>query len=456
MMVRRVAPAALLALAIGASLLPSGASVLPDECSEIRFVGPACRRPNGLLELTLDDGTRLLTHGADPIATHRGNDLFEVKKRNPSCVKDTDTQPHVQLLYTHGVDRASRYPKMLYKIRRMAKIINGLLYEEAREFNRTARYRMACSKGEPSVIHRQLPLTRETGDFFNVVTEVRRAGFVDPLAKYWIFYDEFYGGLGGVATLLPDDRLVAENRSNFGPSYGVFYGYTNNFGIEALMHEGAHNLGAVQNSAPNTSGAGHCIDDLDIMCYPDGGPRASRFRTNVCARVHFDCGHDDYFHPKPGKRNYLRRNWNLGSPLNKYFAGCSYRIGQLLVGTAGVDPDKQIEQTLDDWDPVAARSYTIPKRCRGHGFALQGFVSSQGLPVDPYVPDLSLFGVPPRDAIISQVAAPDFNVCFFAGKRALRCYDDVGTDRGRVPKSATKARIMFNGGITGTYIFNVM
>ena len=40
------------------------------------------------------------------------------------------------------------------------------------------------------------------------------------------------------------------------------------------MHENAHNEGAAQYSAPNSTGTGwHCNEYDDILCYVDGGDK---------------------------------------------------------------------------------------------------------------------------------------------------------------------------------------
>jgi hypothetical protein len=88
-----------------------------------------------------------------------------------------------------------------------------------------------------------------------------------------------------------------------------------------MLHEITHNLGAVQGSAPNSTGevggvaAGHCVDEQDIMCYADGGPNnAMRL---VCPALSgsvtetYDCGGDDYFNATPPVGSWLASHWNL-------------------------------------------------------------------------------------------------------------------------------------------------
>jgi hypothetical protein len=77
-------------------------------------------------------------------------------------------------------------------------------------------------------------------------------------------------------------------------------------------HELGHNLGAVNNSAPNSSNAGHCVDEYDVMCYRDAD--GTRLRTVCPDRAHdqrLDCEHDDYYHTDPSPGSYLATHWNV-------------------------------------------------------------------------------------------------------------------------------------------------
>ena len=114
--------------------------------------------------------------------------------------------------------------------------------------------------------------------------------------------------------------------------YALAYG---NMSKRTFMHESGHNLGAVPNSAPNSSGAAHCNDGMDIMCYADGGYKSDYRRTACTDREHFDCNHDDYFHPDPAPGTYLYENWNVGSCLNDFLT--SSRCNKAPVVAAGAD-----------------------------------------------------------------------------------------------------------------------
>jgi hypothetical protein len=68
-------------------------------------------------------------------------------------------------------------------------------------------------------------------------------------------------------------------------------------------------MGAVQLTAPNTSKAGHCTDEVDVMCYRDTSTTVTRQVCNRAGQV--DCNNNDYFHPNPGPSNYLANKWNV-------------------------------------------------------------------------------------------------------------------------------------------------
>ena len=71
----------------------------------------------------------------------------------------------------------------------------------------------------------------------------------------------------------------------------------------AVVHEMSHALGAVQDSAPHTDGAGHCTDGSDVMCDAGGAGCADAKRM--------DCGGDDYFGVAPASGSYLATHRNL-------------------------------------------------------------------------------------------------------------------------------------------------
>lgn len=133
----------------------------------------------------------------------------------------------------------------------------------------------------------------------------------------------------GSATQHGYDNPVNQGRNGRGDLFGLVYGYggadfegdlPGNVGEgerrTTFLHELSHTLGAVQLNAPHSSGAAHCYDGADIMCYDDGGPYYQNGGSllSLCSGDLFtsslDCNKDDYFNSSPAAGSYLADNWN--------------------------------------------------------------------------------------------------------------------------------------------------
>ena len=84
-----------------------------------------------------------------------------------------------------------------------------------------------------------------------------------------------------------------------------------------FLHEVGHTIGAVQVSAPHSTGAGHCYTSVDVMCSADGGSWFVGGGTmeSVCpqppvGQFTFDCEGRDYYEVDPRPRSYLGTHWN--------------------------------------------------------------------------------------------------------------------------------------------------
>jgi hypothetical protein len=135
-------------------------------------------------------------------------------------------------------------------------------------------------------------------------------------------------GVAGIAQTPVDDIADPGNFANAGGRFALVFGTAattsdpffsplQEYPAEFFLHEVAHTLGAVQDSAPHSTGAGHCFDEHDVMCYADGGPKNAL--ETLCgspfspANETFDCGLDDYLNPAPASGSYLATHWNLQS-----------------------------------------------------------------------------------------------------------------------------------------------
>ena len=472
---RRIVAAALVACAVTTSAFagaPSG-----SRCAGGRFVtavGWACPGPGGLWRVTLDDGFTFLTHGPDPLDSHGDEDTFyryyEVKPRDPSCVSSPTSEFHIQVLYSHPAGSKDNFQKRQALIKRTVERMNGLLYAEGAEFGRPLRFRMRCLRGSLSIANATLDVQPGAG-FGDIVTAMRSAGYTSPLIKYWLYFEDVAPpGAGGTAQAFLDTTPNADNEANFGPNYGVFWSHQGNaegkkhqvaedYLANAMMHEGAHNLGAVNNMAPNSTLGGHCTDDSDVMCYADGGPNAPRYAYGRCTTLHFDCKHDDYFNPKPKPSNYLATHWNLASPLNRFVGGCHYKAGALTAGTGPVDVD---DAGLADQRISSAR-VSIPTRCRGRAFGASAAL--QPLPALGSalgrIPATELAfqagtGHAGPEAVLTSLLDPDVDVCFLKRNRLLGCSQDGPSETGTVPKAATTALIRQITGLNTIYTFSII
>lgn len=413
---------ALFALSIVVAGFLSQAQASACRPEHVPGVGRACRLPGGWLVL-LGDGTAVLTHGGDPIGGF-GTALAGTPAL-PSCVADPAIGYRGHAIYARALDAADRYAAIAPEIRRMIWSANGMLRAEAAEFGRALDYRMLCDNGDVTVTEVVLTVPIDRSNFNTVVTELRARGFASPLEKYWIWYDgrpPFTPA--GIATIEQDDRPDAANYNGYGPSYAVTWGFAGEFGAYVMMHESAHNLGAVQLEAPHTSGGWHCNDGLDVMCYADGGSSSS-YDPAVCGVEHFDCGHDDFFHLDPPPFSHLSESWNLAAPVNRFVAGCIYATELVAPGTG-------------------ARAHAVPTACRGRPYSLAG--SAPQPPVGHGPRASSLGGAGPL---------PDFDVCWFAGTAQVRCDTSLGAERGRVPPSATEARVTLAAG-AGVYVLSAI
>jgi hypothetical protein len=214
----------------------------------------------------------------------------------------------VQAVYAVASDVVSSYDSLLPSLLQWSGVADDVFATSAAETGGTRRIRWATDAScVPTVLQ---VVMSPTGDdaFSNTISELQAAGLNRTDRKYVVWVDSnLYCGIGNVKG---DDSPGPGNLNNFGPSYGrtdrgCWGGYTE-------AHELMHNLGGVQLSAPHSTGAWHCTDEYDRMCYREN----SATMTYPCLQGHdnvFDCGHDDYFSTAPEANTYLANNWNAAN-----------------------------------------------------------------------------------------------------------------------------------------------
>ena len=232
-----------------------------------------------------------------------------------ACIGDGVTGARVQLVYARAGNVPSRYSSVLPLLRQYASDADDIINVSAGRVGQGRRVRYVTNNScLPEVLNITLS---NTGDdsFGNMVSELRAKGLNAKDRKYLVFMDAAVG-ICGLGQVYMNDRGDEYNPNNHGYWVnGVQQGSAMFARVDAscwqyaAAHEMLHNLGAVQNSAPNSSGAGHCTDEVDVMCYRDTSTTVTR---QVCSRAgQVDCNNNDYFHPNPNSGSYLDTNWNV-------------------------------------------------------------------------------------------------------------------------------------------------
>ncbi|MFJ3921875.1 RICIN domain-containing protein [Streptomyces sp. NPDC090022] len=224
------------------------------------------------------------------------------------CDGDGSSGNRVQVVYVHppGKDRFSEYFASLRKWAADADVIYSASAQETGGI-RHIRY-VTAADCTPTVLNIELSAAA-LAEFSATNRALAEKGLDRRDRKYMIFADaQVYCGIG---TFNGDERPGQSNLSNFGPSYGRTD--TGCWGGHTAAHELGHNLGAVNNSAPNTSRGAHCTDEWDVMCYSDSPyyPKMRNVCSNRAAENILDCNHDDYFHTSPKPGSYLATHWNI-------------------------------------------------------------------------------------------------------------------------------------------------
>jgi hypothetical protein len=287
---------------------------------------------DGLLKVRSADGYSYTTHGPDfrndfELDDHGSSIDVSDPQRSPSCVANPTTDYYTEVLYGYPASATNQLSTKRADIQGVMGRIDSVLNEESlASGGPTADYRVRCeSDGSVRVSAFSAPVSG-AATFTQIVNAAKAAGFNNPRADYTIFYDgPGPSGACGTGYMYDDETLAATNKNNNpGGVYGSGYAasYSGCWFGRTPMHESAHNMGAVQAGAPDSTGdGGHCDQGSDVMCYLDGGSLRQDY-PQPCpiapSELHFDCGWNSYFDSAPEPGEYLSTHWNLGSTLNRF------------------------------------------------------------------------------------------------------------------------------------------
>lgn len=323
-----------------APLTQADKSVCAENYHQDKAQGQVCKTRGNFLKVKLRNGSTVDTHGPDPIkndyyaARRPATAAAVVRAQNAFNVSPTP-QPvacapagalRFQAIYavpTASPNQSATYDPLMQQEIQTA---NGFVNSEAQVTSSGATGRhlaFACDGGGlPAVINTVLTTPCATSTFSSIDSDLQANGFNNSNTKYWVFFDCNspqipYAGQG---QLYYDDR-ANPNYNNQGNMVAIEYNYSGDALWDVALHEASHTMGAVQTTTPNTTGAGHCTDGYDIMCYNDGGPTGNLYGIVCADRTHYDCHYDDYFNTDPASGSYLAQHWNLGGPYNSFLWG---------------------------------------------------------------------------------------------------------------------------------------
>lgn len=332
---RRLVLVAGVVLAASSALSSPGASAAPGESCDHRQqkvaddpeTGPVC------------------SHGDDPATDSAGAQVFPADSGvvpAPPCYDDGRAANRIEVLYGHPADRPDNYAASVDRIR--ATVAFADHYFEQSDAGTTQRLRWLCDAEGQVVIHK-VALTPVGDDgtftFGDMYRSVALGGGKGKNKSSYRSRDRIYVTfVDGVNDAYPfcgqgnfdaDDSPRPSNKNNTGPAYSLVACWNGT----TTLHEIGHNLGAVQYSAPHTSGAAHCYDEFDVMCYDDNGSYfrgpdgvrgtsddrqvqvvcadAATLLLNAGSQTQFDCSQDDYYNPNPAPGSYLATHWNIAS-----------------------------------------------------------------------------------------------------------------------------------------------
>jgi hypothetical protein len=230
------------------------------------------------------------------------------------CVTDGSTGNRIQALYVREQGTADRWPSVGSGLLKAAAVANGV-YWSSSGGKRQLRF-VTDSACRPTV--ERLTVTASQARSMGSLTDALRArGYSRPDRKYLVWMDNTRGC--GIAEEYLSDARSTDNPNNDGDMIAVVYRGCWGGIVEA--HELTHTLGAVQRSAPHSTGVyGHCTDSNEVMCYVDGsGKRQVAVCSSRSDAPLLDCGRDDYFSMAPRSGGYLSQHWNVAT--NSFLVG---------------------------------------------------------------------------------------------------------------------------------------
>jgi RTX calcium-binding nonapeptide repeat (4 copies) len=294
------------------------------------------------------DARAKVTKPARDAAAHR---RIAIAPAAAPCPDGGTSGKRIEVIYGVPQDRVNQYSASVATIRDTIALADGFL-DSATPSLGGQHYRWLCENGSDVTVRNAtlLPVGGDNSfnftDMFNSLVNQTGLGlgnvnYDKPDRIYLTFVDQIQDvyPFGGQGTVVSDDtpNPAANLNNDSTPEYSLVAYYD----ASIVEHELGHNMGAVQLSAPHSSGAYHCYEQQDEMCYNDGGSYFTNGGQIVASCPNdpyylFDCGHDDYYAASPPAGSYLDTHWNTKNsdfltPLTNSMPQCT------ITGTAAAD-----------------------------------------------------------------------------------------------------------------------
>ena len=314
----------------------------PEGATPVRITPnhPACGVGFTAQEYLGETPFAVCTHTyADPAPTRGPKN--GVARVAPICHGNGVNGARLQLIYMYIEGQPNRGSEFIPRIvNEWVPAMEGAFRTTSAEQGREIGMRLHMPGCKIEITTIQIPedeATPDGGQFSRIANQVR-ASVNATDRKFHVWFDGPSGGPCGVGETLAVIPVVGDNATpanphNFGvdfplnPQVAVSFRLPVNvpnwqngkpacwgsgaMGALVEVHEVLHTLGAVSVTSPNSNGLGHCRDELDIMCYSEGGVKTVP-RCAVLVEL-LDCGSDDYFNARPPLGSYLSLNWNTAN-----------------------------------------------------------------------------------------------------------------------------------------------
>ena len=235
-----------------------------------------------------------------------------------SCDGDGTSGYRTQAMYVVEAGAPNRYASLLSQFKLWAAGTDDVLNRSAALTGGVRNIRYVTEPGasggcEARVLNITVP-AGSTSSFGATIQAVQALGYTQPNRKYLMWTDASV--LCGVATVYPYDTDGQGNPNN--GSYAQYaridsgcWGHGDGGRENSVeAHELVHTLGAVMSTAPHGTSPGHCFDENDTMCYPDGGGTTMQQVCPPEREYLLDCNSDDYFSTYPSPGSWLDTHWN--------------------------------------------------------------------------------------------------------------------------------------------------